>query len=244
MNSLWVFSLISGPVWFQRGTSPSSYCVCSIVHLDVHSVFNSLEDFFKMPASISQETGRSGESIFLLRFPNSSAIFWWVLPTLAKLWANSTAVRTTPQSQSSHWRARQWIRSLESATLWGFRRQNVVTVVYKGCHHRYTFARKTWSLWVGGLQDGRSSSQTAPHGPSQQVGDGMCQETGRLFLKDLKDIPEKWRLWWCQSDIDYNINVWVGSRKLIWNLSHPFHVWKTAASVNLHKLCTLDHFNC
>ena len=75
----------------------------------------------------------------------------------------------------------------------------------KGCHHRYTVARKTWSLWVGGLQDGRSSSQTAPHGPSQQVGDGMCQETGRLFLKD---IPEKWRLWWCQSDIQYKCVGW------------------------------------
>ena len=132
-----------------------------------------------------------------LRFPNSSAIFE-VLPTLtldghsnleptAVEWGRDPKVNHHIEGHGSESGA--WNLRLLS---WRFRRQHsVVTVVYKGCCYGYTFAGKTWSLWVGGRQDGRSSSQTAPHGPSQQVGDGMCRETEHVFFKD---IPEKWRL--------------------------------------------------
>lgn len=63
---------------------------------------------------------RVGEWIFS-KIPQLFCNFWSTSNTYTwqpfQPWANRSGVRTRPQSQSSHWRARQWIRSLESATL-------------------------------------------------------------------------------------------------------------------------------
>ena len=157
-------------------------CSHSYTGVGDFTVFNSLEDILKCQQRLK---GRVGESSFIFQIPQLTLLqFLKYFQHLTPIWCCLPQRILQPTARGCEDETPKSIITLKGTAVnqepgirgindsWDFGDKiTVVTVVYKG-RHRLHSSRKQLEACVGGLQDGRSSSQTAPHGPSQQAGDG------------------------------------------------------------------------
>ena len=190
---------------------------------DFHSVFNSLEDIFQMPASISQKTGRwinffeDSPTLlqFLKYFQHLDLTATENLEPTAVEWGRDPKVNHHIEGHGSESGA--WNLRLLS---WRFRRQHsVVTVVYKGCYYRYAFAFEKL----------------------EACGWGVCRMVEVPHRQHHMDLHNRLEMGCAERRSMFSLKTSLRSGG--WDNANQMNT-KTAAPVNPHKLCILDQFNC